>query len=326
MRGGRKPAVYSAFLAVLLAFILAAGPAGAKSAADPVKERKPWFSLPGIYQIGLIEIDYPIYDSRFLVRQIQRFERNPLIRALVLRIDSPGGGVGATQEVVTELRKFREGGNQPRYIVASFGGVAASGAYYIACMADRIYTNPGALTGSIGVVMEFPDAEDLLKKIGVKYVVVKSGRYKDTGSFARGLSEDEQLVLQDTINDVYEQFFDAVWEGRREALRKAAARGAGGVKVTDADAKARLRRVADGRVMSGRQALKAGLVDAIGGLDDALDEAARLGGAKRRHVVRAERLRQDRGIFDLIGGYLNLPAPGSMLNRRSGISLQYLLR
>jgi len=326
MRGGRKPAQYFAILACLLVFVAVAGPVAARSAAAADKPRKSWFSFSGMYQIGLIEIDYPIYDSRFLVRQIQRFERNPLIRALVLHIDSPGGEVGATQEVVAELRKFREGGKAPRYIVASFGGVAASGAYYIACMADRIYTNPGALTGSIGVVMEFPDAEDLLKKIGVRYIVVKSGRFKDTGSFARGLTEEEQAVLQETINDVYDQFFETVWEGRRDAIKRAVSRIQGGVRATDGQARAHLKRVADGRVMSGRQALKAGLVDSIGGLDDAMDEAARLGGSERRHVVRAERLRRDRSVFDLIGGILNIPAPDTMLKRRSGISLQYLLR
>ncbi len=293
------------------------------------KEPRSWFSLPSISQIGVIEIEGPIYGSRYLIREIKRFGRNPLIKALVLRIDSPGGGVGAVQEVVGELKKFRDGGKKPRPIVASFGGVAASGGYYIACAASHIVSNPGALTGSIGVIMEFPDAENLLKKIGVKYVVVKSGRYKDTGSFTRGLSDDELRLLQDMINDVYEQFLESVWEGRRDAIKVAVATARGrGLKdsVPDEEAWSFLRSVADGRVLSGRQALKAGLVDELGGLDEAIDAAMRLSGTRGRHVITAKRPRREPTWWDFLGSLLHLPGPAVALPFPKQVSLQYLLR
>lgn len=300
----------------------------AKAASDSGEKRRSWFSLPRIAQIAVIEIEGPIYGSRDLIGKITKFGRNPLVKALVLRIDSPGGEVGAVQEIVAHLKKFRSGGKTLRPVVASFAGVAASGGYYIACMADHIVSNPGALTGSIGVVMEFPDAEDLLKKIGVKYVVVKSGRFKDTGSFARSVNEDELKLLQSMIDDVYEQFLESVWEGRRDALKAALAgkRGEEAAAVSDRQARAFLRSVADGRVLSGRQAKQVGLVDELGGLDEAIDAAVRLSGAEKRHVITAKRRRREPSWMDLLGTLLHLPYSSAEIPRANQVSLQYLLR
>ncbi|MEK7767350.1 MAG: S49 family peptidase, partial [bacterium] len=178
------------------------------------------------------------------------------------------------------------------------------------------------------VIMEFPDAEDLLKKIGVRYVVVKSGRYKDTGSFARGLSEEERVVLKATIDDVYQQFVESIWQGRRPQIRVAYARlhHLPPAKVSDGDAKAFLLDVADGRVMSGRQALQAGLVDELGGLDDAIQAAGRLAGiGDRPRTVNLAR-RREANWTDLLGTIFGGPPPEALWPRRARVSLGYLLR
>lgn len=311
----------------LVAVFLAAGLCCAAPArAGDAKEKPSWFRL-GISQIAVLEIDDVIYDSRHLTGQIRRFERNPLVKALVLRIDSPGGEVAPVQEIVRELARFRRGGSRP--IVASFAGVAASGGYYIACGADRIVSNPGALTGSIGVVMEFPNAADLFKKVGVRYVVVKSGRFKDSGSFSREITPEELAVLQGTIDDVYEQFLEAVWAGRREGLRRAVARSRGSddaSSVSDQAAMRLLREVADGRVLSGRQAFEAGLVDELGGLEEAIDAAVELSGVRGRNVVTAKRRRREPRWTDLLGAILRLGLPDAVLPPAKRVSLQYLLR
>lgn len=287
--------------------------------------RRSWWSFPRLAQVGVLEVDGVIDDARPLVSALRKFEHNPLIKALVLRIDSPGGEVGPVQEVAAELRKFRDGG---RPVVASFGGVAASGGYYLACCADRIVSNPGALTGSIGVIMEFPDAEGLLKKLGVRFTVVKSGRYKDTGSFARGLTDEERAVLQDTINDVYQQFLDSVWEGRRSPVRLACARKRRlpPARVSDREAKAFLAEIADGRVLSGRQARDAGLVDELGGMDDAVEAAWRLAGYSGRPSVAAAPRRREASWTDLLGTVFLGTPPSAALPTRNRISLGYLLR
>jgi len=279
-------------------------------------------------QIGVIEVSGGIEDSRWINFQIHKMDRNPLVKALVLRIDSPGGEVGPVQEIVDEIRKFKESDKGPRPVVASFGGVAASGGYYIACAADRIISNPGALTGSIGVIMEFPVAEELLKKVGIKYVVVKSGKYKDTGNFARAMNADELAQVQNTVNDVYQQFLDVVWEGRRLALREAVARrtGRAAKNVRDRDAMAALRDVADGRVLSGRQALEAGLVDELGNFEDAREEAARLAGLPVHAPITTSRPPRRSGWLDMLGSWLHLPEPLSDLGRPNRVSLEYMLR
>lgn len=216
--------------------------------------------LPGGQKLAIVELEGLILESEPLVRELQEHQDNPSVRAMVLRINSPGGVVGPTQEIYAAVKRFRKAGKP---VVASLGSVAASGGYYVATAADRIYANPGSLTGSIGVVMQMTNVEGLLKKVGVEYVVVKSGRYKDIGNFARAMSPEERRILQALLDDVYNQFVDAVAQGRgldRQAVL----------------------RFADGRIVSGQAAKEIGMVDALGGLEDAIEAAAQLAGLPKR--------------------------------------------
>jgi len=253
-------------------------------------------------RVGLVEIVGEIDDSEQIVEQLQRHQRDATVRALVLRLDSPGGGVAASQEIYEAVRKLNDEGKP---VVASMAGVAASGAYYVACAADSIVSNPGTLTGSIGVIMSFPNTEELFRKVGVKLEVVKTGKFKDTGSMWRPMSEDERNLLQDVLTNVYDQFIDAIVDGRsmnREDVLP----------------------YADGRVFSGDQALEYGFVDRLGDLDDAIQLAAKMGGIEGRPtVVRKERRRV--GLFEF------LEEKVSLMERTAGFSakgprLEYRLR
>jgi protease-4 len=221
-------------------------------------------------QIALIEIVGSIESSDDIIGQIHRYRDQLNIGGIVVRIDSPGGLVAPTQEIYEELQKL----DKP--VVASMGGVAASGGYYIACGADKIVANPGSLTGSIGVIFQLPTAEKLLKKVGIGMEVVKSGKYKDTGSITRKISEDERQLLQRTIDDVYNQFIDAIHKGRKDK------------NLT----KKELESIADGRILSGKQAFEMKLVDQLGNLQDAIDLAAKLGGIEGKPKIVKERRRK----------------------------------
>jgi len=312
---------------VLLVAILGMPSTGGCLETAQTKPRAKWFKFPTMSQLGLIEVWGEITDSGPYIRQIRKFDKNPMVKGIILRIDSPGGEVGATQEIYNELIKYREGGKGDRVVVASFGGVAASGGYYLACAAERIFTNPGALTGSIGVKMEFFDAEDLMKKVGVRYSVIKSGRYKDIGNFSRQMNDEEVEILQSTINDVYQQFVDAVQESRATAVRGLLAkrRGIKAAKITDEDIREYIISKADGRVFSGRQAVSAGLADELGGLDDAIDAAAAMAGISGRPSIVTERRKSAPGWTDYIGGLLNLPSRTASAIRPARVSLKYTL-
>jgi protease-4 len=179
-----------------------------------------------------------------------------------LRINSPGGGVGPSQEIHREVLKARE----RKKVIASIGSVGASGGYYVACASDLIIVNPGTITGSIGVVMEFSNVEELLKKIGLRSYVIKSGRHKDIGSPLREMTSEEKSILQGVIDSVHSQFIRAVAEGRNMEERK-------------------VREIADGRIFSGEQAKELGLVDRLGGLQDAIEIAAEMVGIKGKPTV-----------------------------------------
>lgn len=312
---------------VLLVVLLGLPSRGGCLETTQAKPRSKWFKLPTMSQLGLIEVWGEITDSGPYVRQIRKLDKNPLVKGIILRIDSPGGDVGATQEIYNELIKYREGGKGDRVIVASFGGVAASGGYYLACAAERIYTNPGALTGSIGVKMEFFDAEDLMKKVGVRYSVIKSGQYKDIGNFARKMTDEESALLQGTINDVYQQFIDAVQESRAGAVKSLLARRreTKPSKISDSDVRDYIISRADGRVFSGRQAVSAGLADELGGLDDAIDGAAEMAGISGRPSIVTERRKAQPGWPDFIGSLLNLPGRSSSASRPARVALKYTL-
>lgn len=208
-------------------------------------------TLGGGEKIAVVEITGLITQSRDTIETLAGYGDNPRIKALIVRIDSPGGGVAPSQEIYTQLLKLRG----EKLLIASMGSVAASGGYYIACAADTIFANPGTITGSIGVIIEFANIEELLGKIGLKSVVIKSGKYKDLLSPTRKLKKDEQALVQSVIDSIHGQFIDAVARGRSMERSKVAA-------------------IADGRIFSGEQAKAEGLVDELGGLQDALAFAA----------------------------------------------------
>jgi protease-4 len=219
-------------------------------------------NIPMGERLALLRVEGPILDSKDVIDELKTYVKDPSIKAIVLRIDSPGGAVAPSQEIYEEIRKAVT----KKKVVVSMGSVAASGGYYIAAPATRIVANPGTLTGSIGVIMEIPNVEGLMNKIGVKTEVIKSGRHKDIASVFRGIKKEEREILQGVLDNVHEQFIKAV---------------AGGRKMLIEDVK----RIADGRVFTGEQALKAGLVDEIGNLEDAIKSAAKLAGIKGEPAV-----------------------------------------
>ncbi len=206
----------------------------------------------GDNQIGLVTIKGVIIDARETVKQLDKMAGNPGIKGIIVRINSPGGAVAPSQEIYDEIKRVAK--IKPVY--SSLGTVAASGGYYVACGSQKIYANPGTLTGSIGVIMQFTNWEKVLDKLGVGSEVIKSGTHKDIGSPLRPMSAEEKDLLQEMINDVYNQFVVAVTRSRDIPMDK-------------------LLPLADGRVFSGRQALEYGLVDKLGSLQLAIRDLAR---------------------------------------------------
>ena len=210
-----------------------------------------WKSPSG--EIALVHVNGMLMDSRDIVRQLSDYRHDPQVRGIILRIDSPGGAVAPAQEIYSEIMKLRA---DHKTVYASMGTVAASGGYYIACAADYVLANPGTLTGSISAVMAFNNIEELTKKVGVKPYIIKSGKFKDVGSPLRAMTPDEQKLLQDVVNDVHEQFVQAIAAGRDLPL-------------------AEVHKIADGRIMTGQQALKLKLIDEVGGLEKTIDLLAK---------------------------------------------------
>jgi protease-4 len=215
------------------------------------------FSLSLHERIGVILIEGPITESQQIIKQLVDFKKDDRIKAIILRVNSPGGGVAPSQEIYREVRKTI----LTKRVVASMGSVAASGGYYIASAADKIVANPGTLTGSIGVIMEFVQLEDLLKKLGVGMEVLKSGEFKDIGSPHRPMSQREKELIQNLILDIQAQFVEAVAQGRNLSEEK-------------------IQEIADGRILSGAQSKELGLVDHLGNFEDAVDLAKEMAGIK----------------------------------------------
>jgi protease-4 len=211
-------------------------------------------SADGGAKIGVIAIEGAISSDSAdrTVRQLTKFVDDPSIKAVVLRIDSPGGGVASSQEIYEEVKRVRASG---KLVVASLGSVAASGGYYVACVADRIFANAGTVTGSIGVIVQLANAEELLRRVGVESTVITSGPFKDSGNPTRALRPEERQVFQTLIDDVYQQFVEAVSRGRNLPI-------------------AEVRQAADGRIFTGRRAKDLRLVDELGGFQDAISYAA----------------------------------------------------
>jgi len=206
-------------------------------------------------KVGVVEVVGEISSSSLIIQQLQNFRDNDAIKAVVLRVDSPGGGVGASQEIHDAVKNL----TTVKPVVVSMGSAAASGGYYISAPADLIVANPGTITGSIGVIMEFTNVQELLDKVGLHNQVVKSGDHKDIGSPFRPMTDKDREILQALIDDVHTQFIEAVAEGRELEPGY-------------------VRNLADGRIFSGRQASELGLVDEMGGLQVAIRQAADMGG------------------------------------------------
>ncbi|MDH4087009.1 MAG: signal peptide peptidase SppA [Nitrospira sp.] len=251
-------------------------------------------------RIALIRVEGVILDSQTAIGELKRFSENPSIKAIVIRIDSPGGGVVPSQEIYNAVKRVRSKHNKA--VIASMGSVAASGGYYIAAATDRIVANPGTLTGSIGVIMETANVEGLLQKIGVEGVVIKSGKYKDVGSPLRKMSTDERGLLQGVMDDVHKQFIEAVAEGRSLELRAAQA-------------------LADGRIFTGRQAKEAKLVDELGDLEDAIQLAAEVVGIEGEPKVIEPRRRFS--LREVLDSKLSMLFP--KLDVQPGVNLKYLM-
>jgi protease IV len=251
-------------------------------------------------RIALIRVEGVILDSQTTVGELKRFSENPSVKAIVIRIDSPGGGVVPSQEIYDAVKRVRSKNNKA--VIASMGSVAASGGYYIAAATDRIVANPGTLTGSIGVIMETANVEGLLQKIGVEGVVIKSGKYKDVGSPLRKMSADERSLLQAVMDDVHKQFIEAVAEGRSLEPRAAQA-------------------LADGRIFTGRQAKEAKLVDELGDLEDAIQLAAEVVGIEGEPKVIEPRRRFS--LREILDSKLSQMFP--KLDMHPGVSLKYLM-
>jgi protease-4 len=218
-------------------------------------------------KIAIVEIRGVISQSSGVIEELQQYLEDDGVKAIILRIDSPGGGVGPAQEIHREILKIKP----KKKVVTSMGSVAASGGYYIACASDLIVANPGTITGSIGVIMQFSNLEELLKKIGIKGVVIKSGEHKDIGSPFREMTPEEKRIMQEVLDNVHQQFIQAVAEGRKLDRSKVV-------------------QIADGRILTGEQARNLGLVDKMGNLQDTIDIAAKMVGIEGKpHVLYPKR-------------------------------------
>lgn len=205
--------------------------------------------------VGLIEVKGMILDSKETIRQLRYFLKQDSVKAVVLRVDSPGGIVAPSQEIYSEVKKFAA----KKKIIVSMGSLAASGGYYISAPATMIYANPGTITASIGVILKLSNIEALMDKIGIKSHTLKTGKYKDSGSPLREFSPEDKAMLQSVIDNTHQQFVRAVAEGRKLPIDE-------------------VRKIADGRILSGEQAMAIKLVDRLGTLQDAVEEAGKQAG------------------------------------------------
>ncbi len=246
-------------------------------------------------KIALIKVEGPIIQSKTIVEELKEYTKNRQVKAIVLRIESPGGGVVPSQEIYEEVRKTAT----IKKVIVSMGAVAASGGYYIAAPASRIVANPGTITGSIGVIMEIPNMQGLMDKIGIKSEVIKSGKYKDMASVFRGIGKEQRQILQGMLDDVHEQFINAVAVGRNMPVEK-------------------VRKIADGTIYTGAQALKLGLVDELGTLEDSIRIAASLSGIKGEPEIVTKKGRHY--LFELIEGRLR----GSLSQAYPSYELKFL--
>jgi protease-4 len=235
-------------------------------------------------RIAVLDVEGLIDDDAEFLEQLRRFRDDESVKGYLVQINSPGGVVGPSQSIYQALRRIRDEDDVP--VIATIGGVGASGGYYIALAADSIFALPGSITGSIGVIMEIPDASELMSKVGVRMQAVKSTEHKDVGSPFRPLEPGDRAILESLVLDVYGQFVDVVASERRLE-------------------RSQVEQVADGRILSGRQALEQRLIDRLGNREDALAAAGRMAGLGSR--PRTVRPPEDRAtIWDVIFGRANV--------------------
>jgi len=252
--------------------------------------------------IGVVEIYGVISEEtgRPVINQLDKWAENKAIKAIVVHINSGGGGTAISQEIYDAVLRAREG----KPVVAAMASVAASGGYYIACAADRIIANPGTLTGSIGVIIQFHTAEGLMDKIGIGTETVQSGELKGVGSYSRSMTKKEELMLRSVVMDSYEQFVGVVAKGRGKEVEE-------------------IYSLADGSVFTGLQAFNLGLVDTLGGLKEAVDLAGDLADIEGKPKIVRPRPKKNVGLFDLLGSFFE-SVGSSLRGNQTGPQLMYL--
>jgi protease-4 len=254
-------------------------------------------------RIAVVYLEGVIFNSKTFNEQLKMYADDSRVKALLIRMDTPGGGVAASQEIADQVKWLRT--EKKKTVVVSMGSVGASGGYYIACAADKIYANPGTITGSIGVIAEWVNYGNLLKWAQMQPEVIKSGEFKDVGSPTREITPQERQYLQGLINQMYEQFVSAVADGRKDLTRE------------------RIKQLADGRVYTGEQALREKLIDDLGNYDKALKETAALVGIKGEPQVVTPPKPRRGSILDL----LTSTDVGELLSRNTlqppGTTLQF---
>lgn len=249
--------------------------------------------------IGLVPIDGVIFESRTIIDEIRRFRQSSHVKAVILRINSPGGSVAPAQEIYEAIRET----SKIKKVVASLASMAASGGYYIASAADRVFANPGTITGSIGVVMRHSNVDELYRKIGLSTSVIKSGEYKDLGSSFRNITPREERLFQGLLDTVHGQFIDAVAAGRGMEREKVAG-------------------LADGRIFTGADARDMGLVDDLGGFQAALQETGRMIGIEEEPRVITLKRRKNALLEYLFGSAVGSSVQADLLG--AGEPLLYL--
>ncbi len=291
-------AVALAFMAGLIDRLTLEG--GVGSAAANVISGKRDYALSGS-AVGLLRVEGVLEDVTWTIDQLHDLAKNGRVKAVVIRVDSPGGAVAPSQELFEEILKVRD----EKPVVVSMGTVAASGGYYIACAADHILANPGTITGSIGVIAQFPNWEGLMGKIGVGSKSITSGKFKDAGSPFRPMTPEEEALFSGLVQDTYAQFREAVIEQRELSAET-------------------IDPYLDGRVLTGRQALELGLVDELGNLQDALDKAAELGGIDDRPPRVVEPREEVGGLFRFLTGTTPEELAGSLTGLGTGANGRHL--
>ena len=253
-------------------------------------------------RVQVVDVEGELVQSRPILEQLKRYEDSNSVKAILLNVDSPGGGVAVSQEIYTDIKRLRE--KKDKIVVAYLSSTGASGAYYISCAANKIVANPGTIVGSIGVIAEWVNYADLLEWAKLKNIVFKTGEFKDTGSPTRPITENERKYFQGLIDDMYVQFVEAVAAGRKLDLQE-------------------VRAMADGRVFTGRAAKERKLIDETGNFQDAVDLTAKLAGISGKpRLIRS--VRQRVTLLDVLTTDLSRLVPFNGQSMKSQIKFQYL--